>query len=224
MGAINLLGLAKRVKAKILQASTSEIYGDPMVQPQPEEYWGNVNPIGPRACYDEGKRCAETLFMSYYHQNNVKIKIARIFNTYGPRMSPQDGRVISNFIMQALTGEDLTVYGTGLQTRSFMFVDDLIEALILLMNTNDNFTGPLNIGNPIEISMLDLAKKIIRTTNSKSKIVYCHLPEDDPTQRKPDIKLAQETLNGWEPKIAFNKGLELTVNYFKELILKKQIE
>ncbi|MDX9846174.1 MAG: SDR family oxidoreductase [Tenuifilaceae bacterium] len=217
MGSINMLGLAKRVKAKILQASTSEVYGDPKVHPQPEEYWGNVNPIGPRACYDEGKRCAETLFTSYHQQNNVKIKIARIFNTYGSRMSPNDGRVISNFIVQALQGKDITIYGNGSQTRSFMYVDDLIDAMILLMETDDSITGPINIGNPIEISIAELAQKIIEISGSKSKIVYCNLPQDDPAQRNPDITLAKNVLKGWEPKMPLDKGLALTIDYFKHL-------
>ncbi|MFP4058945.1 MAG: UDP-glucuronic acid decarboxylase family protein [Bacteroidota bacterium] len=214
MGAINMLGLAKRVKAKILQASTSEVYGDPRVHPQPESYWGNVNPIGKRSCYDEGKRCAETLFMDYYNQNKVRIKIARIFNTYGPRMDPNDGRVVSNFIVQALNGENITIYGDGSQTRSFQYIDDLVEGLIKLMETGDEVTGPINIGNPGEFTILELAKQIIALTATTSKIVHEPLPDDDPTQRKPDISLAKEILN-WEPDIQLEKGLTETINYFK---------
>lgn len=216
-GAINMLGLAKRVKAKILQASTSEVYGDPTVHPQPETYWGNVNPIGPRACYDEGKRCAETLFFDYCRQHGLKIKVARIFNTYGPRMHPNDGRVVSNFIVQALKGEDITIYGDGSQTRSFCYVDDLINGLIKLMNTSDNFTGPVNLGNPIEFSILELAKKVIESTGSKSKIIFKPLPIDDPKQRKPNITLAKEKLN-WEPKIKLEDGLKNTIEYFKKYL------
>jgi UDP-glucuronate decarboxylase len=215
MGAINMLGLAKRLKAKIFQASTSEVYGDPIVNPQPESYWGNVNPIGPRACYDEGKRCAETLFMSYHLQNEVKIKIGRIFNTYGPRMQPDDGRVVSNFIVQALNGYDITVYGDGLQTRSFMYVDDLVEAMVRMMNTDESVTGPINLGNPIEFSIIDLAKSVIEQTGSKSRITFHSLPEDDPIQRKPDISLATKALNGWKPNIPLEEGLPKTINYFK---------
>ncbi len=218
MGAINMLGLAKRVKAKILQASTSEVYGDPTIHPQPETYWGNVNPIGTRACYDEGKRCAETLFMSYNRQNNVDIKIARIFNTYGPRMRPDDGRVISNFIVQALKGEDITLYGDGKQTRSFMFVDDLIEAMIRLMNTNNDTTGPVNLGNPVEYSIHSMATRIIDLTGSSSKITYHELPADDPVKRKPDISLAKKVLNGWEPKVKIDEGLKTTINYFNDTL------
>ena len=218
MGAINTLGLAKRVGAKILQASTSEIYGDPTEHPQPESYWGNVNPIGIRSCYDEGKRCAETLFMDYHKQNNVVVKIIRIFNTYGPNMNPSDGRVISNFIVQALRGEKITIYGDGTQTRSFQFVDDLIEGMIRAMNTRDSFTGPVNIGNPHEFSMLELAEQIISLTKSKSKIIYVPLPKDDPTQRKPDISLAFKELNGWKPKINLNEGLVKTIDYFDRKI------
>lgn len=218
MGAINMLGLAKRVKAKILQASTSEVYGDPTIHPQPETYWGNVNPIGTRACYDEGKRCAETLFMSYNRQNNVDIKIARIFNTYGPRMRPDDGRVISNFIVQALKGENITLYGDGKQTRSFMFVDDLIEAMIRLMNTNDDTTGPVNLGNPVEYSIHSMATRIIDLTGSSSKITYHELPADDPVKRKPDISLAKKVLNGWEPKVKIDEGLKTTINYFNDTL------
>ena len=216
-GSINMLGLAKRVKAKILQASTSEVYGDPKVHPQPEAYWGNVNPIGPRSCYDEGKRCAETLFFDYYRQHKLKIKVARIFNTYGPRMHPNDGRVVSNFIMQALRGEDITVYGDGSQTRSFCYVEDLVDGLIKLMNSPDNFTGPVNLGNPNEFSMLELAEKVIKLTGSKSKIVFNPLPQDDPMQRKPDISLAREAL-GWEPKVPLEKGLKKAIGYFKGLV------
>ncbi|MFP4555620.1 MAG: UDP-glucuronic acid decarboxylase family protein [Bacteroidales bacterium] len=218
MGAINMLGLAKRVKAKIFQASTSEVYGDPSIHPQPESYWGNVNPIGSRACYDEGKRCAETLFMSYNQQNNVDIKIARIFNTYGPRMRPDDGRVISNFIVQALKGEDITLYGDGKQTRSFMYVDDLIEAMVRLMSTSKDITGPVNLGNPIEYSIQSMANRIVELTGSKSKITYHELPSDDPVKRKPDISLAKQVLNGWEPKVKIDEGLESTINYFKQIL------
>lgn len=217
MGTINMLGLAKRVKAKILQASTSEVYGDPKVHPQPEAYWGNVNPIGERACYDEGKRCAETLFMSYYKQNGVKIKIARIFNTYGKRMGLNDGRVVSNFVLQAVRGQDITIYGDGSQTRSFMYVDDLIDALILLMNTKDDVIGPVNIGNPNETTILDLAKLIVSLTGSKSGLVFKNLPSDDPTKRNPDISLAKELLSGWEPKVSLKEGLNETIQYFKNL-------
>ncbi len=216
MGSINMLGLAKRLKAKILQASTSEVYGDPQVHPQPESYWGNVNPIGPRACYDEGKRCAETLFMSYHSQNSVKIKIARIFNTYGPRMRCEDGRVVSNFITQALKGKDITVYGEGTQTRSFMYIDDLVEGLIRLMNTDDSVTGPVNLGNPTEFSILQLAHAIVAQTGSRSGISYGKLPQDDPIQRKPDIRLAQQLLGGWTPKVALNDGIVPTINYFRD--------
>ncbi len=215
MGAINMLGLAKRIKAKILQASTSEIYGDPAVHPQPESYWGNVNPVGKRSCYDEGKRCAETLFMDYHIQNNVKIKIVRIFNTYGPNMHPNDGRVVSNFIMQALRNEDITVYGNGAQTRSFQFVDDLVDALIRMIETGDDITGPVNIGNPREFTIRELAEKIIRLTGSGSEIVFKDLPEDDPVQRKPDITRAQEVLGGWTPGIRLEEGLVRTIEYFK---------
>jgi UDP-glucuronate decarboxylase len=216
-GAINMLGLAKRLKAKILQASTSEIYGDPAIHPQVESYWGNVNPIGLRSCYDEGKRCAETLFFDYYRQHKLKIKVARIFNTYGPRMHPNDGRVISNFIVQALCGEDITVYGNGSQTRSFCYVDDLIASLIKLMDSPDEFTGPVNLGTTEEFSILDLAKKVIALTSSKSRIVYKPLPNDDPTQRRPDISLAKEKL-GWEPSTDLDKGLKNTIDYFKKLL------
>ena len=217
MGALNMLGLAKRINAKILQASTSEVYGDPEVHPQVETYWGNVNPIGERSCYDEGKRCAETLFMNYNTQNNVKIKIVRIFNTYGPNMHPNDGRVVSNFIVQALKGEDITVAGDGTQTRSFQYVDDLLEAMIRMMATRDSFTGPVNTGNPNEFTILELAEKVIELTNSKSKIKFIPLPQDDPTQRKPNIDLAKEEL-GWEPKIQLNEGLIKTISYFDNLL------
>ncbi len=216
-GSINMLGLAKRLKIKILQASTSEVYGDPDIHPQPEAYWGNVNPIGIRSCYDEGKRCAETLFFDYYRQHKLKIKVARIFNTCGPRMHPNDGRVVSNFIMQALKGEDLSVYGDGSQTRSFCYVDDLIDALIKLMNSPDDFTGPVNIGNPAEFSILELAEKVIKLTGSKSQIAFKPLPADDPKQRQPDIRLAKEKLN-WEPFTPLEEGLKKTIGYFKNLI------
>jgi len=215
-GAINMLGLAKRLKAKILQASTSEVYGDPAVHPQREDYRGNVNCIGPRSCYDEGKRCAETLFFDYHRQHKIKIKVARIFNTYGPRMHPNDGRVISNFIMQALLDRDITVYGDGRQTRSFCFVDDLIDGLFRLMNSPDDFTGPVNIGNPGEYTILELADKIITLTGAKSTIVYEPLPQDDPLQRKPDITLAREKL-GWNPVTDLENGLQRTIDYFKNL-------
>ncbi len=218
MGAINMLGLAKRIGAKILQASTSEVYGDPIVHPQTESYWGNVNPIGLRSCYDEGKRCAETLFMDYHTQNEVAIKIIRIFNTYGPRMHPQDGRVVSNFIMQALQGNEITIYGDGKQTRSFQYVDDLVEGTVRMMNSRADFVGPVNIGNPIEFTMLELAKEIIDLTNSKSKITYLPLPQDDPLQRQPDISLAKKELNGWEPKIHLREGLSHTISYFDNLL------
>jgi UDP-glucuronate decarboxylase len=217
MGAINMLGLAKRIKAKILQASTSEVYGDPDVHPQPETYWGHVNPIGPRACYDEGKRAAETLFVNYHKQNNVRIKIIRIFNTYGPRMHPNDGRVVSNFIVQALKGEDITIYGDGTQTRSFQYVDDLIEGMIRMMNTREDFTGPVNLGNPMEFTIRELAEKIIHLTNSRSKIVRMPLPPDDPTQRQPDIQVAKKELD-WEPKIPLEEGLKKTIEYFASII------
>ena len=216
-GAINMLGLAKRIKAKIFQASTSEVYGDPEVHPQPEGYWGHVNPIGTRACYDEGKRCAETLFLDYYRQHNLKIKIARIFNTYGPRMHPNDGRVVSNFIVQALKGESITVYGKGEQTRSFCYVDDLIDVFILMMDSPDDFIGPVNMGNPGEFTILELAEKIIEMTNSASEIVFKDLPSDDPQQRQPDITLAKEKL-GWEPKIKLENGLERTIHYFQQIV------
>ena len=216
-GAINMLGLAKRLKAKILQASTSEVYGDPQVHPQPESYMGNVNLNGPRSCYDEGKRCAETLFFDYYRQYNLRIKVARIFNTYGPNMQPNDGRVVSNFIMQALQDKPITIYGDGSQTRSFCYVDDLIEAFFRLMDSPDDFTGPINIGNPVEFRIMELAEKVIKLTNSKSKLVYEKLPDDDPIQRQPDINLAKEKL-GWEPKIHLEEGLVMTIHYFENLL------
>lgn len=217
-GAINMLGLAKRINAKVLQASTSEVYGDPQVHPQPESYWGNVNPIGTRACYDEGKRCAEALFVNYHKQNNVKIKITRIFNTYGPRMHPNDGRVVSNFIVQALEGKDITIYGDGKQTRSFQYVDDLIEGMIQLMNSPDDFIGPINMGNPDEFTMNELANKVIQLTGSKSKIIYKPLPADDPMHRRPDITLAR-TILGWEPTIKLHDGLLKTIDFFKTIAL-----
>lgn len=218
MGAINMLGLAKRIHAKILQASTSEVYGDPIIHPQTEDYWGHVNPIGIRSCYDEGKRCAESLFVNYYTQNNVQIKIVRIFNTYGPKMEPDDGRVVSNFIVQALKNQDITIFGDGNQTRSFQYVSDLVEGMIRMMATEDNFTGPVNIGNPGEFTMLELAKNIIELTGSKSKLVFLPLPTDDPTQRQPDISLARERLGGWEPKIPLREGLIKTIKYFEQLL------
>ena len=218
MGSINMLGLAKRIKAKILQASTSEVYGDPEIHPQPESYWGNVNPIGSRSCYDEGKRCAESLFVNYNKQNNVKIKIVRIFNTYGPRMLPNDGRVVSNFIVQALTNKPITIYGDGNQTRSFQYVDDLVDAMIRMMNTSDEITGPINIGNPGEFTMIELAEKILKFTGSKSKLEFYPLPEDDPAQRKPNISLAKKHLNNWEPKVDLDQGLLKTIEYFKNTI------
>ena len=219
-GAMNMLGLAKRTKAKILQASTSEVYGDPAIHPQVESYWGNVNPIGIRSCYDEGKRASETLFMDYHRQNGVRIKIIRIFNTYGPRMNPNDGRVVSNFIVQALKGEDITIYGDGRQTRSFQYVDDLIEAMVRMMATDDSFIGPVNTGNPGEFTMLELAEKVIELTDSQSRIVFCPLPGDDPKQRKPDISLAKEKLDGWEPQIKLEDGLKKTIAYFAGKISK----
>ena len=217
MGAINMLGLAKRIRAKVLQASTSEVYGDPEIHPQPESYRGNVNPIGPRACYDEGKRAAETLFTSYHQQNNVRIKILRIFNTYGPRMMPHDGRVISNFIIQALNNEPVTLYGNGLQTRSFSYVDDIVDGMIRMMDTPEEVTGPVNIGTPQEIDMKSLAEKIIRMSGSRSELVYHKLPEDDPMQRKPDISLAKEILQ-WGPKTSMDVGLAKTIGYFKSIM------
>lgn len=218
MGAINMLELAKNTTAKILQASTSEVYGDPEIHPQPETYWGNVNPIGARSCYDEGKRCAESLFVNYHKQNNVSIKIVRIFNTYGPNMLPNDGRVVSNFIVQALQDKPITIYGDGSQTRSFQYVDDLVEGLIRMMSTPDEVTGPVNIGNPCEFTMLDLAQKIIELTGSKSRIEFHELPEDDPMQRKPDITVALELLNGWQPKVQLEEGLLNTIDYFKKIV------
>lgn len=217
LGAVNMLGLAKRIKAKILQASTSEVYGDPQIHPQIESYWGHVNPIGERACYDEGKRAAETLFVNYHKQNNVKIKIMRIFNTYGPRMHPNDGRVVSNFIVQALKSEDITIYGDGNQSRSFCYVDDLIDGMIKLMETGDDFTGPVNVGNPNEFTILELAKTVIRLTNSSSKLIFKPLPSDDPVQRQPNIDLARKVLN-WEPKIELEEGLQSTIDYFRNII------
>lgn len=216
-GAINMLGLAKRVKAKILQASTSEIYGDPEIHPQTENYWGRVNPIGLRACYDESKRCAETLFFDYHRQHQLKIKVARIFNTYGPRMHPNDGRVVSNFIVQALKNAPITIYGDGGQTRAFCYVDDLVDGLIRLMETADDFTGPVNLGNPVEFTILELARKVIELTGSNSKIVHEPLPQDDPKQRKPDISLAKSELQ-WEPKVTLEQGLKKTITYFEELL------
>jgi UDP-glucuronate decarboxylase len=217
MGAINLLGLAKRTRSKVLQASTSEIYGDPHIHPQNEEYWGNVNTLGPRACYDEGKRCAETIFMNYHLQNNVKIKIARIFNTYGPKMNCNDGRVVSNFIVQALQNKDITIYGDGSQTRSFQYIDDLVNGLIKLMDSPDKFTGPVNLGNPGEFTIKELAEKVIKMTGSKSGIIYLPLPQDDPKQRKPDITLAKKELD-WEPTIRLEQGLEKTIDYFRSVL------
>lgn len=216
-GSINMLGLAKRTKAKIFLASTSEVYGDPSVHPQPESYWGNVNPIGPRACYDEGKRCAETLFFDYHRQHGLKIKVARIFNTYGPRMHPNDGRVVSNFIVQALKNEDITIYGDGSQTRSFCYVDDMVSAFIALMNSGDAMTGPVNLGNPDEFSILELARKVIEITGSRSSIVFLPLPADDPQQRRPDISLAKSALH-WEPTIRLEAGLVRTIEYFRSIL------
>jgi len=215
LGAVNMLGLAKRINARILQASTSEVYGDPKVHPQKEEYWGHVNPIGIRSCYDEGKRCAETLFMDYHIQNKVAIKIIRIFNTYGPNMNPSDGRVVSNFIMQALRGEDITIFGDGLQTRSFQYVDDLVEGMIRMMNSEPGFLGPVNLGNPNEFTMLELAQAVIKLTGSNSKLIFMPLPQDDPKQRQPDISLAKDKLNGWQPNIQLETGLIKTIDYFK---------
>jgi UDP-glucuronate decarboxylase len=216
-GAINMLGLAKRTKARIFQASTSEVYGDPEVHPQPESYWGRVNPIGIRSCYDEGKRCAETLFFDYHRQHNSDIKVARIFNTYGPRMHPNDGRVVSNFIVQALKGEDITIYGDGQQTRSFCYVDDLIEGFVRFMNTEPGFTGPVNLGNPTEFTMLELAEKVLHIVGGHSKLVFQKLPADDPKQRKPDIALASSQL-GWEPQVQSDEGLKKTAAYFRKLL------
>jgi len=218
-GAINMLGLAKRVKARILQASTSEVYGDPRIHPQKEDYWGNVNPIGFRSCYDEGKRCAETLFFDYHRQHRLRIKVARIFNTYGPNMHPNDGRVVSNFIMQALQNKPITIYGDGSQSRSFCYVDDMIEAFLRLMATSADFTGPVNLGNPKEFTIRELAEKVIQLTGSSSKFEYKPLPSDDPVQRQPDITLAREKL-GWEPKIGFEEGLKRTIPYFEQLLRK----
>ena len=214
-GAINMLGLAKRLKARILQASTSEVYGDPEVHPQTENYWGRVNPIGIRSCYDEGKRCAETLFFDYWRQHNLEIKVIRIFNTYGPKMHPNDGRVVSNFIVQALKGEPISIYGDGSQTRSFCYVDDLINAMILLMSSEKEFTGPVNVGNPHEFTMLQLAELVIKLTDSKSTLIFRSLPQDDPKQRKPNIELAKVRLGGWEPKVCLEDGLKETIKYFK---------
>lgn len=222
MGAINTLGLAKRVRGKVLLASTSEVYGDPQVHPQPETYWGNVNPIGPRACYDEGKRCAEALFINYHNQNNVDIKIMRIFNTYGPRMHPNDGRVVSNFIVQALQGKDLTIYGDGSQTRSFCYVDDLIDAMIKIMNTPPDFIGPVNVGNPSEFTILELARTVIRLTESSSRLQFIELPQDDPMQRQPDISLAKEALD-WEPTTDLEAGLMKTIDYFRSLLAESNL-
>ncbi len=216
-GAINMLGLAKRVKAQIFQASTSEVYGDPEIHPQTEDYWGRVNPIGIRSCYDEGKRCAETLFFDYWRQHKVDIKVARIFNTYGPRMHPNDGRVVSNFIVQALKGEDITIYGSGQQTRSFCYVDDLIEVIVRFMNASKDFVGPVNIGNPGEFTMLELAERVIALSGSKSKLVFKPLPSDDPKQRQPDIGLAKQELD-WEPKVSLDDGLRQTIKYFETKI------
>jgi UDP-glucuronate decarboxylase len=220
IGAINMLGLAKRLKAKILQTSTSEVYGDPVMHPQPESYRGNVNPIGPRACYDEGKRCAETLFFDYYRQHRLRIKVARIFNTYGPRMHPNDGRVVSNFIVQALKGEPITIFGDGAQTRSFCYVDDLVEGFLRLMATGDDVTGPVNLGNPGEFTIKQLAELVIAETGAKSKLVYKPLPQDDPLQRQPNITLAREKLGGWEPKVPLKDGLKRTIAYFDDLLKK----
>ena len=217
-GAINMLGLAKRVKARILQASTSEVYGDPEVHPQPESYWGKVNPIGIRSCYDEGKRCAETLFFDYHRQHGVDIKVIRIFNTYGPRMNPNDGRVVSNFIVQALRGEDITIYGDGQQTRSFCYVDDLVEGMLRMMDSDGSFHGPVNIGNPGEFTMLQLAEKVVALVGGKSKLVYKPLPQDDPKQRKPIIALAKDKLGGWEPKVKLEDGLKETIAYFRKAL------
>ena len=216
-GSINMLGLAKRLKAKILQASTSEVYGNPSIHPQVEDYWGNVNPIGPRACYDEGKRCAETLFFDYYRQHRLKIKVARIFNTYGPRMHPNDGRVVSNFILQALRGEPITIFGNGSQTRSFCYVDDMVKGLSLLMKTPDEVTGPVNLGNPEEHSILEIAQRVLKLTGSKSKIIFEPLPQDDPEKRRPDISSAEKVL-GWFPKIGLEEGLPRTIDYFDNLL------
>ncbi|MCD4789607.1 MAG: SDR family oxidoreductase [Bacteroidales bacterium] len=217
MGSINMLGLAKRIKAKILQASTSEVYGDPEIHPQKEEYWGNVNPIGTRSCYDEGKRCAESLFFNYHRQNNVRIKVLRIFNTYGPRMDPNDGRVISNFIVQALKNKNISIYGDGSQTRSFCYIDEMIDGMTRFMNSREELTGPMNMGNPVEFTILELAETVIRLTGSKSKIIYKPLPADDPMQRQPDITMAKSEL-GWEPKISLEEGLKKTIEYFENIV------
>lgn len=222
-GAINMLGLAKRLRARIFQASTSEVYGDPEVHPQPESYWGKVNPIGIRSCYDEGKRCAETLFFDYYRQHNLSIKVARIFNTYGPRMHPNDGRVVSNFVVQALKGENITIYGEGQQTRSFCYVDDLIEGFVRLMNSEEGITGPVNLGNPGEFTIKELAERVIELTGSSSKLIFEPLPEDDPKQRQPDISMAREEL-GWEPTIALDDGLRKTITYFDDLLKLKDLD
>lgn len=222
-GAINMLGLAKRLGARIFQASTSEVYGDPEVHPQPESYWGKVNPIGIRSCYDEGKRCAETLFFDYYRQHDLPIKVARIFNTYGPRMHPNDGRVVSNFVVQALRGEDITIYGQGQQTRSFCYVDDLIDGFVRLMNSSEGFTGPVNLGNPNEFTIKELAERVIELTGSTSKLIFRELPQDDPKQRQPDIKLAQSEL-GWQPSIQLDDGLRKTISYFDELLAQKNLD
>ncbi|MBZ9728625.1 SDR family oxidoreductase [Salegentibacter sp. JZCK2] len=222
MGAINMLGLAKRVKARVLQASTSEVYGDPEIHPQPEDYWGNVNPIGPRSCYDEGKRCAETLFMDYHNQNGVDVKIIRIFNTYGPNMNPDDGRVVSNFIVQVLKGDDITIFGNGKQTRSFQYVDDLIEGMLRMMNTPRGFTGPVNLGNKQKFTMLELAENILAITGSTSKIIFKPLPKDDPRQRQPDTTLAKDQLNGWEARIPLKEGLARTIDYFETFLSTKR--
>jgi len=222
-GAINMLGLAKRIKATILQASTSEVYGDPEVHPQPESYWGKVNPVGIRSCYDEGKRCAETLFFDYYRQHKLNIKVVRIFNTYGPNMHPNDGRVVSNFIVQALKNEDITVYGEGCQTRSFCYVDDLMDGVVSMMNSKQGFTGPINMGNPDEFTILELAKKVINITGSRSKIIHKPLPSDDPKQRKPDITLAKQELD-WEPKVNLENGLIKTIGYFEGLLRASEIK
>ena len=224
LGSINMQGLAKRIKAKILQASTSEVYGDPEVHPQKEDYWGHVNPIGIRSCYDEGKRCAESLFVNYHQENGVPVKIIRIFNTYGPRMEPNDGRVVSNFIMQALQGQDITVFGDGSQTRSFQYVDDLVEGMIRTMATDDDFIGPINIGNPGEFTMIELANTILELTNSTSKIIHLPLPADDPMQRKPDISLAQEKLDGWQPEVTLEEGLKKTIAYFDNVLQDQSIK
>lgn len=218
IGTMNMLGLAKRTRAKMLQASTSEVYGDPFIHPQVESYWGNVNPIGIRSCYDEGKRCAETLCMDYHRQNGVRVKIIRIFNTYGPRMHPSDGRVVSNFIVQALKGEDITIYGDGSNTRSFQYVDDLVEAMVRMMATGDQVTGPVNTGNPAEFTILELARKVIEMTGSRSKITFLPLPSDDPKQRQPDITLAQQLLDGWKPSVELEEGLRKTIDYFSGII------